>query len=86
MWKTGESSVMVPAIDNTSSQKYVYIYKNVEEKQRTREDGTTETYYAYSYAKIKKDVYDYVKELWETENRTSDLEEVLAELIFGGEE
>jgi len=86
MWKTGESSVMVPAIDDTSSQAYTYIYRNVEEKQRQREDGSEETYYTYEYAKIKKDVYTYVRELWDTENRTADLEEVLAELIFGGEE
>ena len=81
MWKHGESSAPVPSIDTESSQKYVYIYRNIEEKKR--ED---ETYYTYEYAKIKKDVYEYVKELWETEDRTSEIEDVLAELLFGGDE
>lgn len=81
MWKHGESSAVVPAIDTESSQKYVYIYRNVEE--RKRED---ETYYTYEYAKIKKDVYEYVKELWATEDRTTEIEDVLAELLFGGDE
>lgn len=81
MWKHGESSAPVPSIDAESSQKYVYIYRNAEE--RKRED---ETYYTYEYAKIKKDVYEYVKELWETEDRTAEIEDVLAELLFGGDE
>ena len=81
MWKHGESSALVPSIDTESSQKYVYIYRNIEE--RKRED---ETYYEYEYAKIKKDVYEYVKELWATEDRTTEIEDVLAELLFGGDE
>ena len=86
MWKKGESTEILPAIDTESSQVYAYIYRNFEEKTRTHDDGTTETYYEYEYAKIKKDVYEYVKELWATEDRTSDIEEVLAELLFGGDE
>jgi hypothetical protein len=81
MWKHGESSAPVSAIDAESSQKYVYIYRNIEEK--TRED---ETYYTYEYAKIKKDVYEYVRELWATEDRTTEIEDVLAEILFGGDE
>ena len=81
MWKHGESSVPVPSIDTESSQKYAYIYRNVE--KRKREDVT---YYTYEYAKIKKDVYEYVKELWATEGRTTEIEDVLAELLFGGDE
>ena len=86
MWMKGESTEILPAIDTESSQVYVYIYKNFEEKTREHDDGTTETYYEYEYAKIKKDVYDYVKELWATEDRTTEIEDVLAELLFGGDE
>lgn len=81
MWKHGESSAPVPSIDTESSQKYVYIYRNIEERKRD-----SETYYEYEYAKIKKDVYEYVKELWATEDRTTEIEDVLAELLFGGDE
>ena len=56
------------------------------EKQRELDNGDSETYYEYEYAKIKKDVYEYVKELWATEDRTTEIEDVLAELLFGGDE
>lgn len=86
MWKHGESSAPVPSIDTESSQKYVYVYRNIKEKHREIENGRSETYYEYEYVKIKKDVYEYVKELWATEDRTAEIEDVLAELLFGGDE
>jgi hypothetical protein len=86
MWKKGTSTEILPAIDDTSSATYVYLYRNFVEKQRENETGEPETYYEYKYAKIKKDVYEYVKELWATEDRTTEIEDVLAELLFGGDE
>lgn len=86
MWKKGTSTEILPAIDDTSSATYVYLYRNFVEKQRENETGEPETYYEYEYVKIKKDVYEYVKELWATEDRTSEIEDVLAELLFGGDE
>ena len=35
MWKKGESTEILPAIDTESSQVYVYIYRNFEEKTKT---------------------------------------------------
>ena len=86
MWKKGTSTEILPAIDDTSSAAYVYLYRNFTEKQRETDNGGSETYYEYEYAKIKKDVYEYVKELWATEDRTTEIEDVLAELLFGGDE
>lgn len=86
MWKKEETTAILPAIDNTSSSMYTYVRKNFVEKHRELDDGTAETYYECDCAKIKKDVYEYVKELWETENRTSDIEEILADMLFGGDE
>ncbi|MBQ5825210.1 MAG: hypothetical protein IIW48_10455 [Clostridia bacterium] len=86
MWKKGTSTEILPAIDDTSSATYVYLYRNFAEKQRETDNGDSETYYEYEYAKIKKDVYEYVKELWATEDRTAEIEDVLAELLFGGDE
>lgn len=86
MWKKGTSTEILPAIDDISSATYVYLYRNFTEKQRETENGGFETYYEYEYTKIKKDTYEYVKELWATENRTSEIEDVLAELLFGGDE
>ena len=86
MWKKGTTTEILPAIDDTSSATYVYLYRSFVEKQRELDNGDYETYYAYEYAKIKKDVYEYVKELWATEDRTTEIEDVLAELLFGGDE
>lgn len=85
MWKKGTSTEILSAIDDTSSATYVYLYRNFAEKQRETDNGGSETYYEYEYAKIKKDVYEYVKELWATEDRTTEIEDVLAELLFGGD-
>lgn len=86
MWMKGASTEILPAVDNTSSATYVYLYRNFTEKHREMENGESETYYEYEYAKIKKDVYEYVRELWATEDRTTEIEDVLAELLFGGDE
>lgn len=86
MWKKGTSTEILSAIDDTSSATYVYLYRNFTEKQRETDNGGSETYYEFEYAKIKKDVYEYVKELWATEDRTAEIEDVLAELLFGGDE
>jgi hypothetical protein len=86
MWKKGTSTEILPAIDDTSSATYVYLYRNFVEKQRENETGEPETYYEYEYAKIKKEAYDYVRELWTTEGRTTEIEDVLAEILFGGDE
>lgn len=86
MWKKGTSTEILPAIDDTSSATYVYLYRNFVEKQRENETGEPETYYEYEYAKIKKEVYEYVRELWATEDRATEIEDVLAEILFGGDE
>lgn len=86
MWKKIQSSVQQPAVDDTSSEVYVYLYRNGEEKTDTTEDGKTNTYYEYECEKIKKDIYEYIVELRNTEDRTADIEAVLAELMFGGED
>ncbi|MBP0961679.1 MAG: hypothetical protein J5864_06010 [Oscillospiraceae bacterium] len=86
MWMKGTSTEILPAVDNTSSATYVYLYRNFTEKHREMENGESKTYYEYEYAKIKKDVYEYVRESWATEDRTTEIEDVLAELLFGGDE
>lgn len=84
-WKKCESTEILPAIDDTSSEVYVYLYKNMTEIERKDEQGRTEKLYQYDYLKIKKEIYDYVRELWATEDRTTEIEDVLAELLFGGD-
>ena len=63
-------------------KKTVYLHKNIEEKTRTDEmTGETEIYYEYDEAKMSYSEYDE----YTTELRLNDVEDVLAELIGGGE-
>ncbi len=58
-YKKSESTTPPPLIDVASSQKVVYIRKNVEKKQRTDElTGETFTYYEYMEAKVPKTEYE----------------------------
>ena len=88
MWKKGTSTNILPAIDDTSSANYVYLYRNFVEKQREPENENSEPdkYYEFEFIKVKRDVYEYIKELLNVEDRTSSIEDTLAELLFGGDD
>lgn len=79
MWYNSESKNKPELIDSTSSQKYVYVRKNITEIQR--ED---ETLYQYDEAKIPKDVYDIFRQQTESDSRLDEIEETIAEIIGGG--
>ena len=55
MWKTVESSVRPQEVDDTSSKKYVYVNRNIEEETRTDEDGNETTVYIFEQDRISKD-------------------------------
>lgn len=79
MWYKSESKNKPELIDNTSSQKYVYVRKNITEVQR---EG--ETLYQYDEAKIPKEVYDIFRQQTESDSRLDEIEETIAEIIGGG--
>lgn len=81
MWYKSESKDIPTEIDMTSSQVYVYVRKNIIPIQR--ED---EILYEYDEIKIPKEVYEIFKLETENTDRIADLEDVLADMLFGGDE
>ena len=83
-WYNGESTVNPALIDDTSSKKWVYVRRNVEQHERESEiTGETETYYTFEEQKIGKDIWDIVKKASETDDRITDIELALVELYEG---
>lgn len=57
-WYSGESTVNPVLIDTNSSKRYVYVRRNVEQRERIDEmTGEIETYYSFEEYKIPKNVY-----------------------------
>ena len=86
MWYKAESSELPSTIDDTSSRVYVYVRKNINIEQRTDESGEIITVYVYDEIKISKEVYEIFKLESGNERRISDIEDVLADMLFGGDE
>lgn len=70
-YKKSESSIYPELIDTTSSEKVVYLRKDVEEKQRT-DEITRETYTYYEYLEAKVSKADYEKRLQEQQRADID--------------
>ena len=86
MWYKAESSNIPVIIDKTSSRNYVYVRKNIVAEERTDETGISETLYVYDEIKLPKDVYEIFKMETDNSERLTDVEEVIADLIFGGDD
>ena len=83
-WYNGESTVNPALIDDTSSKKWVYVRRNVEQHERESEiTGETETYYTFEEQKIDKSVYDIFKSNNENSERITDIELALTEIYEG---
>lgn len=81
-YRRSTSNEYPEAVDCTSSPTTVYLRKNIQEIEDTDPiTGETKTIYQYDEAWVSKD--EYIKMLQE---QISDTEEVLAELLFGGDE
>jgi hypothetical protein len=80
MWKESQSTVMPESVDNTSSNKYVYVRRNIREIN-TEDTGVL---YIYEEYKIPKDVYEIFKNQMDVSTRVNDIEEVITEIIGGG--
>lgn len=86
MWYKAESMTLPAIIDDTSSRVYIYVRKNINVEQRTDESGETITVYVYDEIKIPKEVYEIFNLESGNERRISDIEDVLADILFGGDE
>lgn len=82
-WHKSYSNIEPPKIDNTSSQYYVYIRKNIELIETESEMGK-EQIYQYDELILPKEVYPVYEKEIENEGRISDLEEAIVEIFGGG--
>ena len=83
IWYDGESSVYPTLIDTTSSKKWVYVRRNVEEHERENEQGTKETFYTFEEQKVSKEIWGIFEKEADNSTRLADVEDVLADLIGG---
>lgn len=86
MWYKAQGMEMPSTIDETSSQVYVYVRKNINVEQKTNENGNTETIYVWDEVKIPKEIFDIFKAQTDSEVRIADIEDTLADMLFGGDE
>lgn len=87
MWYLAESTVYPSEIDETSSAVYTYVRKNVREEQRIDEiTGDTVTVYVFEEIKLPKDIFEIFRRQTDTDDRVADVEDILADMLFGGNE
>lgn len=86
MWYKAQGIEMPSTIDKTSSQVYIYVRKNINVEQKTNENGNTETIYVWDEAKIPKEIFDIFKAQTDSEVRIADIEDTLADMLFGGDD
>ena len=56
-WYEGTSSVYPSLVDTTSSKKWVYVHRNIEEHERENDEGIKEKFYRWEEMKIRKEDY-----------------------------
>lgn len=76
MWYAVESGIKPSEIDNTSSEIYVYLRKDIVKV----EDEEKGTYYEYLEQKIKKDDWDMYKQIISNTSDLADVQDALIEL------
>jgi hypothetical protein len=62
MWYYAESNTRPATVDETSSKKYVYVRRNIEQRERTDDMGETIIDYAGESVAPEKVVLDIRKE------------------------
>jgi hypothetical protein len=85
MWYQSESGERPVLVDKESSKVYVYVRKSIQEIEREDEQtGKTYIVYMYDEMKLPKEVYGIFEAQILADNRISDLEEVITEIVGGG--
>ena len=80
VWYNGESSIYPALVDTTSSKKWVYVRRNIEEHEREDEQGIKEIFYSFEETKIPKDVWAIFEKEADNSERIADVEEAITEL------
>ena len=79
-WYEGTSSVYPSLVDTTSSKKWVYVRRNIEEHEREDDEGIKEIFYSFEETKIPKDVWAIFEKETDNSERLADVEEAITEL------
>ena len=79
-WYEGTSSVYPSLVDTTSSKKWVYVRRNIEEHEREDDEGIKEIFYSFEETKIPKDVWVIFEKEADNSERIADVEEAITEL------
>lgn len=56
-WYEGTSYIYPSLVDTTSSKKWVYVRRNIEEHEREDDEGIKEKFYKWEEMKIPKENY-----------------------------
>ena len=80
VWYSGESSIYPALVDTTSSKKWVYVRRNIEEHECEDEQGIKEIFYSFEETKIPKDVWVIFEKEADNSERIADVEEAITEL------
>ena len=81
MWYEAMCDIEPEIVDTKSSNKYVYIRRNIRLETREDESGDSKAFYVFEEMKIQKDVYEIIA----PQNvRLDDIEEAITEIIGGG--
>ena len=94
MWYYVESKSYPALIDTTSSKKWVYVRRNIEEHEREDERGIKEIFYSFEEQKVPKEVWGIFEKtmqndekiiendvkIAEADIRLADVEEAITEL------
>lgn len=83
MWYKSSSTDYPATLDLTSSKIYAYVRKNIEEIEVEDEEGNITIQYTYDEMKIPKEVYGIFEQTIIEDQRISDIEDVLTEIIGG---
>lgn len=80
MWYYVESKSYPTLVDTTSSKKWVYVRRNIEEHEREDGQGIKEIFYSFEETKIPKDVWAIFEKETDNSERLADVEEAITEL------
>lgn len=86
-WYEGTSSVYPSLVDTTSSKKWVYVRRNIEEHEREDDEGIKEIFYSFEEQKVPKEIWGIFEKtmqndekIAEADIRLADVEEAITEL------
>ena len=81
MWHKSESTNYPELVDEVSSNKFVYVRRNITEVEREDESsGKTITIYKYEENKIKKEDWETYKDIMNVKSGIASLEDAVCEL------